>query len=314
MVTTLHSSDIKEQIFELKERKNAVILVHNYQVGEIQDMADYVGDSLGLSYHAKKTEAEVIAFCGVHFMAETAKIINPNKTVVLPDKDAGCSLEQSCDGNKLDSFLKENSEKNYYVIAYINCSAHVKSLSDCICTSGNAVKVVESAPTDRPILFVPDQNLGSWVMERTGRKMDLWQGSCYVHVEYTRESILKIREEHPNAELIAHPECTYAVRMLSDEVCSTEKMIDYARNSKSNDLIIATENGMLHRLKKEVPEKTFIPAPTQNCACSECRFMKMNTLEKLRDCLDTLEPQIVMSEEIRKRAEEPILKMLSISA
>ena len=314
MVTTLHSSDIKEQIFELKERKKAVILVHNYQVGEIQDMADYVGDSLGLSYHAKKTEAEVIAFCGVHFMAETAKIINPNKTVVLPDKDAGCSLEQSCDGNKLDSFLKENSEKNYYVIAYINCSAHVKSLSDCICTSGNAVKVVESAPTDRPILFVPDQNLGSWVMERTGRKMDLWQGSCYVHVEYTRESILKIREEHPNAELIAHPECTYAVRMLSDEVCSTEKMIDYARNSKSNDLIIATENGMLHRLKKEVPEKTFIPAPTQNCACSECRFMKMNTLEKLRDCLDTLEPQIVMSEEIRKRAEEPILKMLSISA
>lgn len=314
MVTTLHSSDIKEQIFELKERRNAVILVHNYQVGEIQDMADYVGDSLGLSYHAKETEAEVIAFCGVHFMAETAKIINPNKTVVLPDKDAGCSLEESCDGDKLDSFLKENSEKNYYVIAYINCSAHVKSLSDCICTSGNAVKVVESAPTDRPILFVPDQNLGSWVMERTGRKMDLWQGSCYVHVEYTRESILKIREEYPNAELIAHPECTYAVRMLSDEVCSTEKMIDYARNSKSNDLIIATESGMLHRLKKEVPEKTFIPAPTQNCACSECRFMKMNTLEKLRDCLDTLEPQIVMSEEIRTRAEEPILKMLSISA
>ena len=314
MVTTLHSSDIKEQIFELKERRNAVILVHNYQVGEIQDMADYVGDSLGLSYHAKETEAEVIAFCGVHFMAETAKIINPNKTVVLPDKDAGCSLEESCDGDKLDSFLKENSEKNYYVIAYINCSAHVKSLSDCICTSGNAVKVVESAPTDRPILFVPDQNLGSWVMERTGRKMDLWQGSCYVHVEYTRDSILKIREEYPNAELIAHPECTYAVRMLSDEVCSTEKMIDYARNSKSNDLIIATESGMLHRLKKEVPEKTFIPAPTQNCACSECRFMKMNTLEKLRDCLDTLEPQIVMSEEIRTRAEEPILKMLSISA
>ena len=314
MVTTLHSSNIKEQIFELKKRRNAVILVHNYQVGEIQDMADYVGDSLGLSYHAKETEAEVIAFCGVHFMAETAKIINPNKTVVLPDKDAGCSLEESCDGDKLDSFLKENSEKNYYVIAYINCSAHVKSLSDCICTSGNAVKVVESAPTDRPILFVPDQNLGSWVMERTGRKMDLWQGSCYVHVEYTRDSILKIREEYPNAELIAHPECTYAVRMLSDEVCSTEKMIDYARNSKSNDLIIATENGMLHRLKKEVPEKTFIPAPTQNCACSECRFMKMNTLEKLRDCLDTLEPQIVMSEEIRTRAEEPILKMLSISA
>jgi quinolinate synthase len=313
MVTTIHSIDIKEQILELKDKRNAVILAHNYQVGEIQDIADYVGDSLGLSYHAKKTEAEVIAFCGVHFMAETAKIINPSKTVILPDKDAGCSLEQSCEGDKLDSFLKENSEKNYYVIAYINCSAHVKALSDCICTSGNAVKIVESAPKDRPILFVPDQNLGSWVMERTGRKMDLWQGSCYVHVEYTRESILKIREEHPDAELISHPECTYAVRMLSDEVCSTEKMIDYARNSNSNDLIIATENGMLHRLKKEVPEKNFIPAPTQNCACSECHFMKMNTLEKLRDCLDNLDPQIEMPEEIRARAEEPILRMLSLS-
>ena len=314
MVTTLHSIDIKEQILELKKKRNAVILVHNYQVGEIQDIADYVGDSLGLSYHAKKTEAEVIAFCGVHFMAETAKIINPSKIVVLPDKDAGCSLELSCEGDKLDSFLKENSEKNYYVIAYINCSAHVKSLSDCICTSGNALKIVKSAPKDRPILFVPDQNLGSWVMERTGRKMDLWQGSCYVHVEYTRDSILKIREEHPEAELISHPECTYAVRMLSDEVCSTEKMIDYARNSKSKDLIIATENGMLHRLKKEVPEKNFIPAPTQNCACSECHFMKMNTLEKLRNCLETLEPQIVMPEDVRARAEEPFLKMLSLSA
>ncbi|MEE2808398.1 MAG: quinolinate synthase NadA [Verrucomicrobiota bacterium] len=314
MVTTLHSSDIKDQILELKEKKNAVILVHNYQVGEIQELADFVGDSLGLSFHAKKTEADVIAFCGVHFMAETAKIINPNKTVILPDKDAGCSLEQSCEGHKLDSFLKENSEKNYYVIAYINCSAHVKSLSDCICTSGNAVKIVQAAPKDRPILFVPDQNLGSWVMERTGRKMDLWQGSCYVHVEYTRESILRIKEEHPDAELISHPECTYAVRMLSDEVCSTEKMIDYARNSKSNDLIIATENGMLHRLKKEVPEKNFIPAPTQNCACSECHFMKMNTLEKLRDCLDTLEPEIILPEDVRARAEEPILRMLTLSA
>ncbi|MDP6858884.1 MAG: quinolinate synthase NadA [Verrucomicrobiales bacterium] len=314
MVTTLHSSDIKDQILELKEKRNAVILVHNYQVGEIQDIADYVGDSLGLSYHAKRAEADVIAFCGVHFMAETAKIINPNKTVVLPDKEAGCSLEQSCEGDKLDAFLKENSEKNYYVIAYINCSAHVKALSDCICTSGNAVKIVESAPIDRPILFVPDQNLGSWVMERTGRKMDLWQGSCYVHVEYTRESILRIKEEYPDAELISHPECTYAVRMLSDEVCSTEKMINYARSSKSKDLIIATESGMLHRLKKEVPEKNFIPAPTQNCACSECHFMKMNTLEKLRDCLDTLDPQINMPEEIRARAEEPILKMLSLSA
>ena len=177
MVTTTKTYDLKDQILELKKKINAIILVHNYQVGEIQDIADFVGDSLGLAFQAKKTNADVIVFCGVHFMAETAKIVNPNKTVILPDRDAGCSLEQSCDGNQLESFLEENSEKNYYVIAYINCSAHVKALSDCICTSGNAVKIVESAPQDRPILFVPDQNLGSWVMEQTGRKMDLWKGS-----------------------------------------------------------------------------------------------------------------------------------------
>ena len=313
MVTTTKTYDLKDQILKLKKKINAIILVHNYQVGEIQDIADFVGDSLGLAFQAKKTNADVIVFCGVHFMAETAKIVNPNKTVILPDRDAGCSLEQSCDGNQLESFLEENSEKNYYVIAYINCSAHVKALSDCICTSGNAVKIVESAPQDRPILFVPDQNLGSWVMEQTGRKMDLWKGSCYVHVEYTRESILKIREEFPNAELISHPECTYAVRMLSDEVCSTEKMIDYARNSSSKNIIIATENGMLHRLKKEVPEKNFIPAPTQNCACSECHFMKMNTLEKLKNCMESLSPEVIIPEDMRLKAEAPIQRMLDLS-
>jgi len=247
-------------------------------------------------------------------MAETAKIVNPQKTVILPDINAGCSLEQSCSGDQLESFLKENEEKNYYVIAYINCSAHVKALSDCICTSGNALKIVDAAPKDRPILFVPDQNLGSWVMEQTGRKMDLWQGSCYVHVEYTRESILKIREEYPDAILVSHPECTYAVRMLSDEVCSTEKMIGYSRDSKSKNIIIATENGMLHRLRNEVPDKNFIPAPTQNCACSECRFMKMNTLEKLRDCLLNLSPEVVLPEEIRVKAAAPIQRMLELSS
>ena len=243
MVTPAQSTDLREEILELKKQRNAVILAHNYQVGEIQDLADYVGDSLGLAYRAREAEADVIAFCGVHFMAETAKIINPDKTVVLPDKDAGCSLEESCPGDKLEAFLKENAEKNYYVVAYINCSAHVKALSDCICTSGNAVKIVEAAPADRPILFVPDQNLGSWVMEKTGRKMDLWQGSCYVHVEFTRDSIAKIREEHPGAELIAHPECTYAVRMLADVVCSTEKMVDYARRSEAENLIVANRGG-----------------------------------------------------------------------
>lgn len=246
-------------------------------------------------------------------MAETAKIINPEKTVILPDKDAGCSLEISCPGKDLASYLEKNSEKNYYVIAYINCSAEVKALSDCICTSGNAVKIVESAPQDRPILFVPDQNLGAWVMEQTGRKMDLWQGSCYVHIEFTRESISRIREEHPNAEVIAHPECTYAVRMLADVVCSTEKMVTYARDSSASQFIVVTEEGMLHRLRKEVPGKLFIGGPTDNCSCAECRFMKMNTLEKLRNCLRDLTPEVNMREDIRAQAEAPILRMLELS-
>ena len=214
--------DLKEEILALKKARNAVILAHNYQTGDIQDVADYVGDSLGLAYHAKATEADVIVFCGVHFMAETAKIVNPGKIVVLPDADAGCSLEQSCPADELAAFLAANAEKNYYVIAYINCSGGVKALCDVIVTSGNAVKIVNLAPKDRPILFVPDENLGAWVMEQTGRKMDLWKGNCYVHVEFTRDSIHRIKTEYPAALVVAHPECTQAVRLLADEVCSTE--------------------------------------------------------------------------------------------
>src|SRR2546421_2949412 len=217
--------DLAADIAELKREHNAVILAHNYQVREIQEVADFVGDSLGLSYQAAKTNAEVILFCGVHFMAETAKIINPTKRVILPDLDAGCSLSESCPPEKLAQFLQERAEKNYYVIAYINCSAGVKALADVICTSGNADKIVRSAPADRNILFVPDQNLGAWVMERTGRKMDLWQGTCYIHVEFTARSINRIREEYPDAPVGAHPESTHAGRMLADEVCSTEKMV-----------------------------------------------------------------------------------------
>jgi quinolinate synthase len=314
MAMPRHAAELQQEILALKAERNAVILVHNYQRGEIQDIGDYVGDSLGLAYRARETQADVIAFCGVHFMAETAKIINPNKTVILPDKDAGCSLEESCPGEKLSAFLKDNSGKNYYVIAYINCSAEVKALSDCICTSGNAVKIAETAPGNRPILFVPDQNLGAWVMEQTGRKMDLWQGSCYVHIEFTRDSIARIREEYPSADLIAHPECTYAVRMLADVVCSTEKMVDYAKNSMASHFIVATEAGMLHRLNKEVSGKTFIAGPTEHCSCAECRFMKMNTLEKLRNALRDLTPEITMPEETRARAEKPILRMLELSS
>lgn len=247
-------------------------------------------------------------------MAETAKIVNPAKKVILPDLDAGCSLSESCPGDKLEAFLQENAARNYYVIAYINCSAHVKALSDVICTSGNAVKIVNAAPKDRNILFVPDENLGMWVSQQTGRKMDLWHGHCYVHVEFTAESIERIRQEYPDAPVVAHPECTYAVRILADEVCSTEKMIAYCRNHPASAFVIVTEEGMLHRLRRELPNKTFIAGPTEACACAECRYMKKNTLEKLYDCLYNLAPEITLPEPLRLRAELPIRRMLEISA
>ena len=313
VATASPALDLREDILRLKAERNAVILAHNYQIGVIQDIADFVGDSLGLAYHAQETDADVIAFCGVHFMAETAKILNPSKTVVLPDKEAGCSLEQSCPAPALQSYLEENAERDYYVIAYINCSAGVKALSDVICTSGNAIRIVEQAPKDRPILFVPDANLGAWVMDNCNRKMDLWKGACYVHVEFTRSSIQKIKDEHPGALVVAHPECTSAVRILADEVCSTEKMITYCREAPAHDLIVVTEGGMLHRLRKEVPGKNLIAGPTENCACADCKFMKMNTLEKLHACLESLEPQVEISEKTRRLAEASVIRMLEQS-
>ena len=303
---------LSRDILALRKELNAVILAHNYQVPEIQDLADFVGDSLGLSQQAAKTDAEVIVFCGVHFMAETAKILNPRKTVVLPDRDAGCSLEESCPAQMLKAL--QDSKPNSWTIAYINCSAEVKALSDVICTSGNAVKIVDAAPKDSELLFVPDENLGAWVMEQTGRPMTLWKGNCYVHVEWTHAAITRIRSEFPDAPLIAHPECTKAVRMLADEVCSTEKMIGYCKKSAAPAFIVATEAGMLHRLRKECPGKEFIPAPTDKCRCNECRFMKMNTLEKLYDCMANQAPQVEISEEIIRRAQLPIERMLEISA
>jgi quinolinate synthase len=304
---------LADEIRRLKKERNAVILAHNYQVAEIQKLADHVGDSLGLSYRAAEAEADVIAFCGVHFMGETAKIVNPGKTVVIPDLDAGCSLSDSCPPAKLEAYLHQHADKNFYVVAYINCSAGVKALSDVICTSGNAVKIVESVPTDRNILFVPDQNLGAWVTEQTGRPMTLWEGNCYVHVEFTRQSIERIRAAHPDAPVVAHPECTQAVRLLADIVCSTEKMVHYCRDSSAPAFVIVTESGMLHRLRRELPGKIFIPGPTDHCACADCRYMKMNTLEKLRDCLANLSPQILIPEELRARAEAPIRRMLELS-
>ncbi len=313
MSLAVNPTDLAEEITRLKKERNAVILAHNYQIKEIQDLADFVGDSLGLSIHAAETEADVIVFCGVHFMGETAKILNPAKTVVIPDLDAGCSLSDSCPAEKLEAFLREHAAKNYFVIAYINCSAGVKALADVICTSGNAVTIVKAAPADRPILFVPDQNLGSWVIEQTSRTMDLWQGSCYVHMEYTRDSIERVRKEYPEALVVAHPECSQAVRLLADEVCSTEKMVSYCRNSPAKVFVIVTEEGMLHRLRRDLPDKIFIPGPTDQCACAECRYMKRNTLEKLYLCLRDLQPEILLDEPLRQKAECSVRKMLELS-
>src|SRR5437870_4509972 len=311
---------LSREILELKEKLNAVILAHNYQVPEIQDVADYVGDSLGLSQQAAKTKAEVIVFCGVHFMAETAKILNPHKVVVLPDKDAGCSLEESCPADKLRAFQATNP--NFYTIAYINCSADVKALSDVICTSGNAVRIVNAAPKDRDLLFVPDENLGAWVMEQTCRLMTLWKGNCYAHVEFRRDAVLRIRKQFPDAKIVVHPESLKEVRDLADVVASTEKMITYCKTDPAKRFVIVTESGIIHRMTKDCPDKEFICAPTfdvmrmpsDHCRCSECKYMKMNTLVKVLDCMKNLTPRIELPEHILKRARLPIERMLDISA
>ncbi|MGO9586329.1 MAG: quinolinate synthase NadA [Limisphaerales bacterium] len=311
---------LAREIFALQKQLNAVILAHNYQVPEIQDVADFVGDSLGLSQQAAQTDADVIVFCGVHFMAETAKILNPKKIVVLPDKDAGCSLEESCPADKLAALQKTNP--NFWTIAYINCSAAVKALSDVICTSGNAEKIVRAAPKDKDLLFVPDENLGAWVMEQTARPMTLWRGDCYAHVEFKRDQVLRLRETFPDAKIVVHPESLREVRELADAICSTEKMISYCKTSPVKRFVIVTESGIIHRLQKECPGKEFLCAPvfdvmrmpSDNCRCSECKYMKLNTLEKVRDCMKNLAPRIELPEEILKRARLPIERMLEISA
>jgi len=311
---------LAEEIFTLKKQLNAVILAHNYQVPEIQDVADFTGDSLGLAQQAAKTDAAVIVFCGVHFMAETAKILNPDKIVVLPDRDAGCSLEESCPAPALAKLQATNP--NFWTIAYINCSAAVKALCDVIVTSGNAEKIVNAAPKDRDLLFVPDENLGQWVMEQTGRPMTLWKGNCYAHVEFQQENILKLRAQFPDAKVVVHPESLREVRDLADAVCSTEKMITYCKTSPAQRFVIVTESGIIHRMQKECPGKEFLCAPTVDvmraptdpCHCSECKFMKMNTLEKVRDCMKNLAPRIELPPEIIRRARLPMERMLEISA
>ncbi len=311
---------LAQEIHSLKKQLNAVILAHNYQVPEIQDVADFVGDSLGLAQQAAKTDADVIVFCGVHFMAETAKILNPNKIVVLPDRDAGCSLEESCPAEKLAALQATNP--NFWTIAYINCSAAVKALCDVIVTSGNAEKIVNAAPKDRDLLFVPDENLGQWVMEQTGRPMTLWKGNCYAHVEFQREQVLAAKRQFPDAKIIVHPESLREVRDLADAVCSTEKMITFCKNDSAKRFVIVTESGIIHRMQKECPDKEFLCAPvfnamklpTDGCRCSECKFMKLNTLEKVRDCMKNLAPRVELPKEIIERARLPMERMLKISA
>lgn len=311
---------LAHEIRVLKRRINAVILAHNYQIPEIQEVADFVGDSLGLAQQAAKTRAEVIVFCGVHFMAETAKILNPDKIVVLPDRDAGCSLEESCPAPELAKLQATNP--NFWTLAYINCSAAVKALCDVIVTSGNAEKIVRAAPADRDLLFVPDENLGQWVMEQTGRPMTLWRGNCYAHVEFQRDQVLAARERYPDARIVVHPESLREVRALADAVCSTEGMIHYCRTSPARQFVIVTESGIIHRMRRECPDKEFFCAPVFNamqlpadhCRCSECKYMKMNTLGKLRDCMTRLAPRVELPPEILTRARVPLDRMLEISA
>ena len=306
--------DLHQKITKLKKQKNAVILAHYYQVPEIQEVADYVGDSLGLSQKATETEAEIIVFAGVHFMAETAKILNPNKKVLLPDLMAGCSLADSCPPDAFKKLVEAHPK--HVVITYVNCSAEVKALSDIICTSSNAEKIVNSVPKNVPIIFAPDKNLGKYIQKKTGRKMLLWDGACIVHEAFSIDKLLKLYKENPGSKIIAHPESESHILETANYVGSTAGMIDYVKKHPAEKFIVATEAGILHKMQQEVPQAILIPAPAEEdntCACSECAFMKMNTLLKLYNCLLNETPQIEVAEEIRKKAIIPIERMLELS-
>lgn len=305
--------DLFEAIHQLKKEKNAIILAHYYQDPDIQDIADYIGDSLGLAQQAKKTNADIIVFAGVHFMAETAKILNPSKKVLIPDLKAGCSLSDSAPAALFKQFKERHP--NHLVISYINCSAHIKALSDIICTSSNAQKIVESLPPHQPILFAPDKNLGAYINKKTGRNMLLWNGACMVHEQFSLEKITKLKLRHPDALLLAHPECEASVLAVADFIGSTTAILQYSLKNTSSTYIVATESGILHQMQKSSPHKTFIPAPpTNQCACNDCPFMKLNTLEKIYTCLLYELPDIQLAEDLLSAARKPIERMLEISA
>lgn len=305
--------DLFAEIERLKKEKNAIVLAHYYQEPDIQDVADYIGDSLGLSQQAAKTDADIIVFAGVHFMAETAKILSPQKKVLLPDLKAGCSLADSAPPELFKKFKEKYPD--HLVISYINCSAGIKALSDIICTSSNAEKIIESVPVDQPIIFAPDRNLGSYLARKTGRDMVLWNGACMVHEIFSLEKITRLKVRHPKAKVIAHPECEAAVLEIADYIGSTTGLLKFTERDDAQEYIVVTETGILHQMEKSNPNKTFIPAPPNNaCACNDCPHMKLNTLEKLYLCMEYEEPEITMDEQLRIAAKKPIDRMLEISA
>lgn len=303
---------LKEKILELKKEKNAVILAHFYQTGDIQDIADFVGDSLGLAQKAAETQSDIIVFAGVHFMAETAKILSPNSKVLLPDLEAGCSLADSCPPADFKKFKEQYPD--HLVISYVNCSAAIKTMTDIVCTSSNAVQLVDSLPKDQKIIFAPDKNLGTYINNLTGRDMVLWDGTCEVHDILSIEKIIELKNEHPDAKLIAHPECKAQVLALADFIGSTTALLNFSIEDDSKKYIVATESGILHQMKKESPYKEFIIVPSdETCACNDCPHMKLNTMEKLYNCLKNEKPEIILDEETIEMAGKPIVKMLDIS-
>ncbi|WP_324689334.1 quinolinate synthase NadA [Flavobacterium cheonhonense] len=306
--------NLKEQILRLKKEKNAVILAHYYQQPDIQEIADYVGDSLGLSQEAEKVNADIIVFAGVHFMAETAKLLNPKKKVLLPDLNAGCSLANSCPPDIFKKFVE--AHPNHIVITYVNCSAEIKALSHLVCTSSNAEKIVNSVPENIPIIFAPDKNLGNYINKKTGRQMILWDGSCVVHEAFSLDKLIALHKEHPNAAIIAHPESETHILETASYIGSTSGMIDYVKQSPKSEFIVATEAGILYKMQEEVPDKILIPAPAMEdntCACSECAYMKLNTLRKLYDCLLNESPEINVPKKVADKALIPIQRMLELS-
>jgi quinolinate synthase len=306
------SLNLEEEIHALKKKLNAVLLAHYYQESEIQDLADFIGDSLELSRKAASTDADVIVFAGVHFMAETAKILSPQKKVLLPDLNAGCSLAEGCPAPLFKKFIEQNP--GHIVISYINCSAAVKALSDIICTSSNAVKIIEQIPPGQKIIFAPDKNLGRYIMKKTGRDMLLWDATCIVHETFSEKKIIELKLEHPEAKLIAHPECEDIILDKADFIGSTSALLKFVQENPAKEFIVATEEGIIHQMRKKAPDKEYIPAPPDaNCACNQCPYMKLNTMEKLYLCMKDQKPEITLDEEIRLRALKPIQRMLEMS-